>query len=200
MELNIESALREIVEVVLPRWSDSHLGLQLSLDASYSYFGDKHRKAEFRREIRFLFQRPMNYTKVFVQVMGRDDDRYSKLWKLTCDHDSCWSSDGLRICHEVESQAMEFFRKKGIEWNDVHQYTSMGIQGPRLVLLKSRKPVGEIDKLRGLSYHRDWEIEIGRRMERWELGPRMTAEGPRDGFDINPDVLKAEGLVPDEMW
>ena len=192
MYLSAEPVIREIVEQLLPSWSDDHLGLLIEVDVHYGGSrpkGGKH--YEFRKSIWLLFRRPHNYTQVYVNV--DDQPRYHtelRTWKLTCDHDSCWSTDGIRVLNEVHDEAMQYFEKKGVEWKAVHPYASFGISGIKYVLFYGREPLGEKDPSMSLSYHRDWSIKI-EPVSRVVLRPRGGDNGITcEGWRIDPEYLK----------
>ena len=99
-----ESTIAAIVEAMLPRFSDSKLGLHMEIDmdfADHGYGADgstRERKSKnVRRSIHFLFVRPSNYTKVLVWEtpqdavgLNRSPVYEQKEWFLASDHDSCW--------------------------------------------------------------------------------------------------------------
>jgi len=86
--------IENLVEILLPRFSDGANVLQLSLDVE-ARASDTDKKV--RRYIHLLFHRPSNYTKVLWNVT--DDPRVSyqnfKGWHVESDHDSGWRTDGL---------------------------------------------------------------------------------------------------------
>jgi len=103
--LNIDSGITiaNIVEAMLPRFSDHQLGLLISLDINFfdhGYGEDgntlERKQLDVRRFPHFLFVRPSNYTQVYF---FENDKRYSlepcRIWKQRADHDSCWHSDGF---------------------------------------------------------------------------------------------------------
>jgi len=105
--LDAESTIYHIVESMLPRCSDSKLALLMGInmhiaDHGYGIDGNtRERKSKDSRSLfYFLFQRPSNYTKVFIWIPddcevteGWDcNPQYSTntSWELLSDHDSCW--------------------------------------------------------------------------------------------------------------
>ena len=106
VKLDANFAIASIVESMLPRFSDSKLGLLIGIDMSISDYGydvSGNKKVRPEKNIRplmyFLFVRPSNYTKVFFwepkkNAKGLDcTPFYSSLaneWFLEGDHDSCW--------------------------------------------------------------------------------------------------------------
>lgn len=118
-DMNIDLTLAHIVEAMLPRFSDTKLGLLLRLQLEASDFGYAEdgntlvrEPQHIRRDLNFLFVRPSNYTKVFL--FEPNDEEYSwfyqnkeHLWNLESDHDSCWRSDGLRRITDVYFEICE---------------------------------------------------------------------------------------------
>lgn len=123
-DMNAESAIAAIVEAMLPRFSDSQLGLHMSLDlhfADHGYDADgntQERKPKgIRRLIGFLFVRPSNYTKVFIfdhnDETGFPSHKPSE-WFMGCDHDSCWrDAVGSRLM-DVSFQCSDQFKGRKI--------------------------------------------------------------------------------------
>jgi hypothetical protein len=100
---NYSIFITEIVEAMLPRFSSRKLVLVMGINSFYSvYEGDK----AFNENESFLivFHRPSNYTKVLVKKIERKEnmmlkslEKYGDIdFKLLSDHDSCWTSDGMR--------------------------------------------------------------------------------------------------------
>lgn len=129
MRMKVSDAIVDIVEFALPRFSPEHRMLHICVDAQMNIYSCDDRLPEDDREdrevytrIHFLFQRPHNYTKVFMAVEGCEyamieermkrrawvkldgggDQRVFHVadlnnlnWHMTSDHDSCWTSDGV---------------------------------------------------------------------------------------------------------
>lgn len=104
VNLSSELTIYHIVEAMLPRFSDSRLGLRIVVDMGLNDWGfaddgnTREREAmSQRRLVEFLFVRSSNYTKVFVweppkKAVGLElSAAYGeKEWVLESDHDSCW--------------------------------------------------------------------------------------------------------------
>lgn len=198
MNLDAEPIIRGIVESMLPRWSDPNLALGFGIDISYSCY--KHDEpVEYRRLVHFLFVRPHNYTQVYVNTDMGTILRERTRWNMTCDHDSCWSSDGIRILHEIDNQAMKFFEDKGIAWQDVHVYASFGLAGePKYFFFKERSPIGEQNRGMSLSYHRDWEIHLEtmpKEMLYFDAGRDEKDYANRGSIKIKEEFLKGKGPI-----
>lgn len=152
-ELHAEFTIASIVEAMLPRFSDRKLGLLIPIqlnadDHGYGKDGNtRERKAlGIRKIVWFLFVRPSNYTKVYVWTAPKGsigveyDPRYNKnvVWKLECDHDSCWRDAIGSALRDVHYPMMERFKGRkisGVEMNpyrDVHQFNLID-QDPRYV-------------------------------------------------------------------
>lgn len=128
LTLDHNMVIYQIVEAMLPRFSDAKLGLVLSFDMSitdWGYASDGNTRDRQKKDVRdfywFLFQREFNYTKVLFYKgsstqAGRDlDPRWTKQplqWNLESDHDSCWSSDGLRKMIDMYFAARDRFKNR----------------------------------------------------------------------------------------
>ncbi len=100
--MDCEGTIADIVESMLPRFSNKQLGLNMRLDIGAHEYSDSD-SAETNKKsntlIQFIFIRPNNYTKVFTHIVADDRRCFDSLKfkaNLTCDHDSCWRIDGLR--------------------------------------------------------------------------------------------------------
>ena len=106
VNINAESVIGSIVDAMLPRYSDTRLGLYILFgmsmnDYGYGKDGNTKERSELsvQRDLHFIFVRSSNYTKVFFwentdPEPGRlPDPRESKeplVWDMVSDHDSCW--------------------------------------------------------------------------------------------------------------
>jgi hypothetical protein len=106
VRLEAESVIYHIVEGMLPRFSDSKLGLMINVDmqiADHGYGADgntrERKELNVRMAVHFLFRRSSNYTKVLSWQPKKDAKGldmfpvYAKEpldWHLMSDHDSCW--------------------------------------------------------------------------------------------------------------
>lgn len=119
MDMKVSDAITALVEFALPRFSPEDKFLHIPIDARATIYDDDG-ESETYRDIHFLFQRPHNYTKVFIAIDGwkyavipgekyrrrewkwLTKDRVHGIkglndlnWHMTSDHDSCWRSDGV---------------------------------------------------------------------------------------------------------
>lgn len=157
IQIDADSTISTIVEAMLPRFSDSTLGLLIGVDLSwydYGYGKDGNTKERdetyLRSNVWFLFVRPSNYTKVYVYEERFTEDgttgnpKYEELvWEQSCDHDSCWRTDGMRYLNEVYNQAYDFFKERGVELRNVHTHHGIGpmCSEPLYVRLDKREAV-----------------------------------------------------------
>jgi hypothetical protein len=127
VKIGLASAITAIVEMALPRGSgDNQL---LWVPVTFQLMGWKEsqgkkgvhseRSYDVRTSIHLLFHRPHNYTKVFFFEDTQDVQFYPHLidnkkieWQLQSDHDSCWSSDGLRCLDKVYQRLKDDLAKK----------------------------------------------------------------------------------------
>lgn len=118
--MRIREVVRAIVEAMLPRFSDEKTGLVMTFDIKL-FRNSIWDKAVNLRTAHLLFWRPNNYTRVYWSVNPVADlsSQYDKNreWKLTCDHDSEWISDGVdyefdrlfrRLVEEVPGNISDF--------------------------------------------------------------------------------------------
>ena len=106
VKLDADPVLGNVVEAMLPRFSDPALGLLVSINMSVDDFGYGENGSTQERDplsiwrmIHFLLVRPSNYTKVYLwePALGAKGldlfPIYAKeplVWRMECDHDSCW--------------------------------------------------------------------------------------------------------------
>jgi len=111
MEMRVEDAIRTMVEAMLPRFSGT-LGLEIVLDLAWEDYSQEDGK-RMRREVRFLFMRECNYTKVFTQVSDLSVKRTPRSpmeeWTLVGDHDSEWSSGINSTLRNLQREAETLF-------------------------------------------------------------------------------------------
>lgn len=96
LTMRVENAIETMVEAMLPRFSGD-LGLELTLDLSCRFYVEEEDESkEFRREVKLLFVRQFNYTRVFARVTDMCKPRklmsQTEEWKAIADHDSAWVS------------------------------------------------------------------------------------------------------------
>lgn len=120
VELDCDSVIRSIVEGMLPRFSDNQLGLYMELDldlTDHGYGTDgntlEREALSVRRHLHFLFNRSNNYTRVFFLQPKPGERMVNRTivneWTMTCDHDSCWSSDGIRNITDIHFEMYNQF-------------------------------------------------------------------------------------------
>jgi hypothetical protein len=128
MNVELGSVIPSLVEFALPRGSGPTKLLHIPIGVSAYTFPVNRSipKTRVNRNIIFLFQRPRNYTKVFVAIPGWERQVVSNRrkwvktegcdhvypipvpslnelrWDMTSNHDSCWRSDGVSsILHGI---------------------------------------------------------------------------------------------------
>lgn len=119
--IDADISIGHIVEAMLPRSSDSKLGLYIPVQLDFSDYGYAKDGNTLEREplhvrsiVHFLFVRPSNYTQVYVTITEQRSQRHvlngkePHEWQQTSNHDSCWRSDGFRPLTE------EYFRLTGM--------------------------------------------------------------------------------------
>lgn len=143
MSIRTETAVRTIVEAMLPRWSGD-LGLLVSLDVNfYRYDEEGDDKVGKRTMCDFLFIRQMNYTKVLYREWARFTDKTDQ-WKLIGDHDSCWPDSVSRAIQEVSKEADEICKEVlGDSANS--EYITFGIGTPKYYLVDCKINPGQED-------------------------------------------------------
>ena len=134
MNIKLEYAITQMVELLLPRFSPEDKVFHVCVVAKFSLYGDDEDRLS-TKQIHFLFQRPSNYTKVFILV---NDNKYTRLeeipsngWTLKSDHDSCWRSDGVgsplfKAWCELRNQFQEE------DWKKISEFVSFGFMSPAL--------------------------------------------------------------------
>lgn len=148
-----DSVIPSIVESMLPRFSDPKLCLAMIIDNRYNDYSSECCSAGEAELITVVFQRPSNYTKVFIRVTdfvpnegdgfepfhftnGRKQEPYKFI--MTSDHGSCWRSDGLRIFFERLMYNREKMKRRGcMEGVDVYSSFSVFGGDPRYLLMDS---------------------------------------------------------------
>jgi hypothetical protein len=119
---NYVSFITDIVETMLPRFTDDKIVLAMCVNSNYSVFEGDESFDERERYI-VAFHRPSNYTKVFLKKL---DNKFflQKICKLDeiefdllSDHDSCWTSDGMRWIFKSFIDMREKAINEGFEYN-----------------------------------------------------------------------------------
>ena len=159
LNIDAEITIAEIVEAMLPRFSDSKLGLLISLDINFfdhGYGKDgntiERKELDVRRFPSFLFVRPSNYTQVYFY----EPSAYSSviwgpnvIWKQRSNHDSCWRSDGLQDLTKIYFECAKKFdgrKVSGVEMRpcDIHHFHHIG--RPTYVQLAKCEKVDKNDR------------------------------------------------------
>ena len=115
--MRVSSAVEAMVRMVLPRFSPENQVLYINIDARLSLYKASEKEKKETRDIHLLFNRPGNYTKVFWHVVNNGIIHHDKIpkdgWDLKCDHDSCWTSDGLQSpLFDIRCKMMDAFKKE----------------------------------------------------------------------------------------
>jgi len=97
--------VERLVERLLPRFSSDNQVLSISLKINASFYcgssNDPDELGDYQdyTQINYLFHRPNNYTKVWEHISDKPvfNIRNPEIeWVMKSNHDSCWTSDGLR--------------------------------------------------------------------------------------------------------
>jgi hypothetical protein len=117
MQMKVSDAVQNIVRMTLPRFSPENQVLWINIDARLSLYRDSGKEKKESRDIHLLFHRPGNYTKVFWHVVENGFTHLHEIpkdgWELKCDHDSCWTSDGLDSpLFKIRCEMMDAFKEK----------------------------------------------------------------------------------------
>lgn len=182
MEMKVSYAIQALVEAMLPRFSDEHLGLKINVEARLSYFEQipdgGGMETKHWADIHLLFHRPTNYTKVFwcvaLDSVVHYFDLLPDMWDLKSDHDSCWSSDGLDSpLNKVWWTLRERF-SPDIPYHDLSPFV-MFCRDPSLVRV-------DIDKVSAMGdYPKKYSVVI---------------HEPTNRHDLIREMLKQESLLP----
>lgn len=139
-KIDLERAITSIVELTLPRFSGPNKFLWIPVSFQLTTF-KKNRMEEIRASIHLVFQREHNYTKVFFSEDSQEyqfsyylneEEQDKANWVLQSDHDSCWSSDGLRCLSKVY-QRLEITLEKKTGQKKTGEFISFGLCGPKVL-------------------------------------------------------------------
>lgn len=179
---NYEWMIHQVVSSMLPTWHDKRICLVMKLDMKWSFWpeeSDKDRsECNYRKEYMLAFYRTDNYTKVFLRDITDDRELFSntldkggfKLFKLTCDHDSCWTSDGLNFIWKAFVNAWDYFDTKKVNGRGIDPMIHYSLfQGsPHYREIELEKPKDRDD------YHtQPWKVRFGRKIEMHEISTYM---------------------------
>ncbi len=114
---NYESFITNVVETMLPPFSDVKIGLGMILKSQFDYYHDG-KEFHHHRYFFVMFHRSSNYTKVLISTT--DDVRgLSYKDKLEFDmisyHDCCWRSDGMKWIFQHWCDADNYFDEMGVD-------------------------------------------------------------------------------------
>lgn len=161
VNLDLDMTVANIVEAMLPRFSDHQLGLLVSFDFDFSDYGygkdgntQEREPLHIRRNPHMLFVRPSNYTKVYFFEGEAHRSPLCKetiQWEQTSDHDSCWRSDGFRKLTEIYFECCEAFKDREISGEkmrpcDIHQFNRLD-RDPKYVRLLTHEQSNKDAKL-----------------------------------------------------
>ena len=128
--MRMEGAIYQLVEAMIPRFS-GELGLEIALDLTWKrYSPDGEDDKGFRKEVRLLFMRECNYTKVFARVddFGKNRPELTDKWKLIGDHDSEWMSGVEHLLRNLECDADKWDDQESPgHKNDLSEYFGFSI-------------------------------------------------------------------------
>jgi hypothetical protein len=139
-KLAAHTVITELVDVLLPRGSgpDKGLGIQVVAELNGDAADETAPGASeitIRKYISFVFHRPSNYTKVFVNISNVAlPFHVIKDWSLESDHDSCWRDDGVRSVLSKEYFAIAK-HLKGAPINQ-HDFSRLAPSSPMLLTVK----------------------------------------------------------------
>lgn len=182
---NIQTLIHQTVSSMLPRWHDEKICLVMKLYMSWSYYPENSEQPErFHKLWQVVFYRINNYTKVFVRNITHENDFYPnkiedtgfKLFNLTSDHDTCWTTDGLKFVWKTFLDAWKHFEEKEIEGRDISPNIHFGInQGnPHYREVEFNKSHWRKRNIRRPDdYNKLWEIRFGRKIEMHEISKFM---------------------------
>lgn len=155
---NYEWFITDTVEAMLPRFSDPKLVLVMCVDmhwTDHGYAEDGNTKVRDKRSFQkkwwLVFHRPNNYTKVLVtdqELSHFNLDSEPIQFKQYSDHDSCWTSDGMRWMFQTFADAWEYFDKYGVEGREIDPMVHWLVFGgkPTYWLVDSIEPVDKEER------------------------------------------------------
>ena len=166
VKLDAGLSISSVVESMLPRFSDSQLGLLIHVymrisDLGYGTDGNTEERKELNvnNDIFLLFVRPSNYTKVFVFVPPIDSDKRfispfnqdSKTWFMESDSNFCWRDAVDSKLTDYYFKACEKFEGRKISGKplrpcDLSQFILFGSSPAYVRLLEYNRLNKEADK------------------------------------------------------
>jgi len=160
VRIDAESVIGDIVEAMLPRFSDENLGLIVSLDmrlSDYGYGDDGNTRERPEKNVstylHFIFTRPANYTQVYFWQTPQGNKGLSihpkhngeLVWTKICDHDSCWrDSTGSELTDAYFAMSKKFNGRmrsgKELRPCDLSEFVHFLYDTPRYVKLVKKEP------------------------------------------------------------
>ncbi len=149
--MNLKQVIPSIVEAMLPRFSHEELGLAITLDLRDNfYYDDSEKNKSASTDVRFIFHRPSNYTKVLVNYEfnsfhdTKNNPMDNKVYfEKHSDHDSCWRTDGVKILGIHRNNVEKYM---GVSYNETNPFYSFSIFEPiTYVRFQIREPVKDED-------------------------------------------------------
>jgi len=170
MDTRFDRIIPIIVEAMLPRHSALSVGLAMQLRHSVEIVSKKSGETinNIAMNVAYLFVRPSNYTKVFTKV-GEFPDKFlgEHEWFMTCDHDSCWRSDGLSNLFDVEQHCKTMFETD--EDRELTSHTSFELVGePQYHVLTKMEKLQPKE-----NYCRNWKINIAEKLNTDQIVPLL---------------------------
>ena len=118
LKIKLDKVIPTIVETMLPRFTDSKIGLMITLDLRDDFYSNKDDENDKSAAsiMQFIFHRPNNYTRVLVDYKFNNfyDDHHKvfiegQRYKQTSNHDSAWRVDGLLILNRHFENVENYF-------------------------------------------------------------------------------------------
>jgi hypothetical protein len=111
-----ENVIIEMIDVMLPRFSDRDIVLTFIIDFHWVHYSEKEDgQKKFRKRILVAIHRPSNYTKVMIKELEERNLCYLNdqeiEFDLKSDHDSCWRSDGFSFFFDTWCKADKYFEQ-----------------------------------------------------------------------------------------
>jgi len=152
LSINFGQVIPSVVEAMLPRFSHEKLGLMITLDLRDNCYDeyDTTKDRSAATDMRFIFHRPSNYTKVLINYKfnsfhdTKNNPRFNIVYfEKHSDHDSCWRSDGMRILNIHRNNVEKYM---GINYNETSPFYSFSIFEPiTYVRFQTIEPVKDED-------------------------------------------------------
>ncbi len=180
MKTKVDNVICAMVETFLPKFSSQNLGLFVEIDCG---FHDHKKENDIRRFIQFLFIRPSNHTQVLYRESVPPEYLWNGKefkWEQTSNHDSCWSSDGLRNIFKIRCNSIEMLESWGAERKDIYEHHTFSIfHSPTYVLIGSKENI-KVQGLHGKEETFNWKVRIEKRLSIQEASqyfPKLQEKG-----------------------